>query len=104
MKRRRTGDGRVPFEGAVPQFLTEENLVCVTPDDSGYWEVQDRMLSGFHGILPNMDMLHRMVAAHLSGREARQYLGPPSPRRGGFGMETRNSEYAPQNVSGLQTR
>ena len=71
-KRRRTGDGTVPFEGAAPQFLAKENLICVTPDDYGYWEVQDRMLSalsGFHGILPNMDMLHRMIVAHLSGRE-----------------------------------
>ena len=83
-KRRRTGDGTVPFEGAVPQFLSEENLICVTPDDYGYWEVQDRMLSrlsGFHGILPNMDMLHRMVVAHLSGREGRHgnIWGRPAP-------------------------
>ncbi len=59
-----TGDGTVPFEGAIPKFLPIESLVCVTPDDYGYWEIQDRTvtkLAGFHGILPNMNMLHRMI-------------------------------------------
>lgn len=70
-ERRLTGDGTVPFEGAIPSFLAIENLVCITPDDYGYWEVQDRLLSataGFHGILPNMDMLHRLIVRHLTGR------------------------------------
>lgn len=69
-ERRKTGDGTVPFLGAAPAFLGEENLVCVTPDDFGYWEVQDRLLSataGFHGILPNMDMLHRLIVRHFTG-------------------------------------
>lgn len=69
--RRMTGDGTVPFEGAIPKFLGEENLVLVTPDDYGYWEIQDRLLTnvaGFHGILPNMDMLHRLITRFLSGR------------------------------------
>jgi pimeloyl-ACP methyl ester carboxylesterase len=73
-ERRRTGDGTVPFVGAVPSFLRPENLVCVSPADYGYWELQDRALSavsGFHGILPNMDMLHRMLVAHLSDRPPR---------------------------------
>jgi pimeloyl-ACP methyl ester carboxylesterase len=68
-----TGDGTVPFAGAIPGFLALENLVCVTPDDYGYWELQDRAVSsqaGFHGILPNMDMLHRMLAAHFKGPKA----------------------------------
>ncbi len=62
--RRMTGDGTVPFEGAIPKFLPYESLVCVTPDDFGYWEVRDRVLAGtagFHGILPNMNMLHRLI-------------------------------------------
>jgi hypothetical protein len=66
-----TGDGTVPFEGAVPRFLALENLVCVTPDDYGYWAVADRVLSsqaGFHGILPNMDLLHRIIVSHFTGR------------------------------------
>jgi pimeloyl-ACP methyl ester carboxylesterase len=70
-ERRLTGDGTVPFEGALPKFLPLENIVCVTPDDYGYWEVQDRLVSavaGFHGILPNMDMLHRLIVRHLTGR------------------------------------
>jgi hypothetical protein len=59
-----TGDGTVPFEGAVPKFLDKENLVCVSPDDFGYWEIQDKAVTkaaGFHGILPNMNMLHRLI-------------------------------------------
>jgi pimeloyl-ACP methyl ester carboxylesterase len=66
--RRLTGDGTVPYEGAIPPFLKEENLICVTPEDYGYWEVQDKALSsvaGFHGILPNMNMLHRLIVRFL---------------------------------------
>jgi pimeloyl-ACP methyl ester carboxylesterase len=65
-----TGDGTVPFDGALPPFLARENLVCVTPDDYGYWEIGDKVLTtvaGFHGILPNMDMLHRLVVRHITG-------------------------------------
>ncbi|CAB5155451.1 hypothetical protein D3OALGB2SA_5075 [Olavius algarvensis associated proteobacterium Delta 3] len=68
-ERRMTGDGTVPFEGALPPFLPEDHLVCVTPDDYGYWELQDKTLTklaGFHGILPNMNMLHRMIARFLA--------------------------------------
>jgi hypothetical protein len=67
-----TGDGTVPFRGAVPKFLMPENLVCVTPEDFGYWEIQDRLVTkvaGFHGILPNMDMLHRLIVAFLTDRK-----------------------------------
>jgi len=63
-KLRLTGDGTVPYEGAIPPFLTEDNLVLVTPDDYGFWEVQDKFLTevgGFHGILPCMNMLHRLL-------------------------------------------
>lgn len=69
-QRTNTGDGTVPFLGAVPSFLSLENLICVTPDDYGYWEVQDRMttqVAGFHGILPNMDMLHRLITRYFTG-------------------------------------
>ena len=68
---RLTGDGTVPFEAALPNFLGLENIVCVTPEDYGYWEVQDRLVSnvaGFHAILCNMDMLHRMIVRHFTGR------------------------------------
>lgn len=67
-----TGDGTVPFRGAVPTFLPLNSMVCVTPDDFGYWEVQDKLftaIAGFHGILPNMDMLHRLIVAFLTSRK-----------------------------------
>ncbi len=79
-----TGDGTVPFEGAVPKFLPFESLVCVTPDDYGYWELGDKAatrLGGFHGILPNMNMLHRLIVRHLTGRPDRHgnTWGRPPP-------------------------
>ena len=61
---RLTGDGTVPFEGALPTFLEESDIVCVSPEDFGYWELEDKLLArlaGFHGILPNMNMVHRML-------------------------------------------
>lgn len=66
-----TGDGTVPFAGAMPSFLEPRHLVCVVPDDYGYWEIGDKLftrLAGFHGILPNMDMLHRMIVRHFTER------------------------------------
>jgi pimeloyl-ACP methyl ester carboxylesterase len=82
--RRMTGDGTVPFEGAIPRFLQLANLVCVTPDDFGYWEIQDRVTAsaaGFHGILPNMDMLHRLIVRHFTGAPDRRgnTWGRPAP-------------------------
>ena len=68
-ERRDTGDGTVPLRGAIPTFLDENQLVCVTPEDYGYWEWQDlglTRLSGFHGILPNMNMLHRLIVRFLT--------------------------------------
>ncbi len=79
-----TGDGTVPFEGAVPGFLARENLVCVTADDYGYWEIQDRLttkVGGFHGILPNMDMLHRLIVRHFKDTpdKYKNTWGRPAP-------------------------
>lgn len=68
---RRTGDGTVPFEGALPPFLPYEGLVCIKPDDFGFWEVADKAAmkaGGFHGILPNMNMLQLMLARFFAGR------------------------------------
>jgi hypothetical protein len=73
-QRRLTGDGTVPLVAAIPRFLGPENLVCVRPKDYGYWELQDRLttsVAGFHGILPNMDMLHRLIVRHFTGRPDR---------------------------------
>jgi pimeloyl-ACP methyl ester carboxylesterase len=83
-KKRQTGDGTVPYEGAVPKFLQEKNLVLVTPDDYGYWEVQDRTLTlaaGFHGILPNMNMLHRLIVRFFADRPDKRNntWGRPAP-------------------------
>lgn len=63
--RRDTGDGTVPLRGAIPPFIDESSVVCVTPGDFGYWELRDRVLSGmagFHGLIPKMNMLHRQSA------------------------------------------
>ncbi len=70
-----TGDGTVPFEGAVPLFLERNSIVCVSPSDFGYWELGDRalslrMLAGFHGTLPKMNLLHRMIPNFLMSRPA----------------------------------
>lgn len=82
--RRHTGDGTVHFAGAVPAFLPYESLVCVSPDDFGYWEIGNTLttkIGGFHGIMPNMNMLHRLVARHLTGRgdPKRNTWGRPAP-------------------------
>lgn len=81
---RLTGDGTVPFEAALPNFLELRNIVCVTPDDYGYWEVQDRLaagVAGFHAIICNMDMLHRMIVRHFTGRpdKGNSTWGYPAP-------------------------
>ncbi len=71
LDRRDTGDGTVPLEGAIPPFLDESRVVCVTPGDFGYWEIRDRALAaaaGFHGLLPKMNMLHRLILRFLLRR------------------------------------
>jgi hypothetical protein len=68
--RRLTGDGTIHFKGAVPAFLPYESLICVTPEDYGYWEIRDRAtteIGGFHGILPNMNMLHHLLVRFFTG-------------------------------------
>ncbi len=79
-----TGDGTVPFDGAVPRFLGRENVVCVTPQDFGYWELGDRVLNraaGFHAIMPNMNMLHRLIVRHFTGASDTRGMtwGRPAP-------------------------
>ncbi|MBL8964421.1 MAG: alpha/beta fold hydrolase [Phycisphaeraceae bacterium] len=76
-----SGDGTVPFEGAVPGFLAREHLVCVTPADYGYWEWQDRattQVGGFHGILPNMNLIHRLIIRH--------FTKSPDPHKNTWGL------------------
>jgi pimeloyl-ACP methyl ester carboxylesterase len=67
-----TGDGTVPLRGAIPPFLDRSNLVCIAPRDFGYWEWRDRIgsgsgFAGFHGMIPNMNMLHRLISRFLKG-------------------------------------
>ena len=72
--RRQTGDGTVPLAAAIPPFLDESRLVCVTHGDFGYWELRDRALSslaGFHGLLPKMNMLHRLILRFLLAKDDR---------------------------------
>ena len=72
--RRQTGDGTVPLAGAVPPFLDESSVVCVTPGDFGYWELGDRGLSraaGFHAAIPKMNMLHRLIIRFFLEHEDR---------------------------------
>ncbi|MDO8631307.1 MAG: alpha/beta fold hydrolase [Phycisphaerales bacterium] len=64
---RRTGDATVPLLGALPPFLPEEQLVCVSPDDFSWVEVGDRTLmaaAGLHAALPTMNLVQRLVVKH----------------------------------------
>lgn len=71
-----TGDNTVPYFGAVPPFWAEtrakRKLVCVVKDDFAFLgEALDRTLgsrrlAGFHGVLPAMDLVHRLICRHLS--------------------------------------
>jgi hypothetical protein len=70
-EKEQTGDGTVPFAGAIPKFLEKRNLVLVTPDDFGYWEIGDRVLidvAGFHSMMPKMNMLHRLIVRFLADK------------------------------------
>ncbi|HSR42735.1 MAG TPA: hypothetical protein VLL48_11200, partial [Longimicrobiales bacterium] len=63
-----TGDGTVPYFGAKPKFLPLEKLVCVSGEEFGYWEIRDKALNagaGFHGILPKMNLAHKLIVAHF---------------------------------------
>ncbi|MEN1729669.1 MAG: alpha/beta fold hydrolase, partial [Pseudomonadota bacterium] len=82
LKQRLTGDGTVPYRGAEPKFLDRRKLVCLRPDDFGYWEVRDRALtsaSGFHGMLPNLNLAHRLIVSHFMGYARKGTWGRPAP-------------------------
>jgi hypothetical protein len=81
-KRVLTGDGTVPYLGARCSFVPTEKVVCVTPQHLGYWEVADRLLqpaAGFHGLLPRLNLVQRLVVAHLAGRSGRDLRARPAP-------------------------
>ena len=71
---RLTGDGTVPLEGAIPPFISQNQLVCVTASDLGFFELRDRFLvelGGFHGLLPKVNLVQRLVTRHLRGAQYR---------------------------------
>jgi pimeloyl-ACP methyl ester carboxylesterase len=77
-----TGDGTVPFKGAVPAFLQPEHLVCVRPDDFGYWELKDKALlqfAGFHSLLPGLNLAHRLVVSHFRGNPTKGVWARSAP-------------------------
>lgn len=85
-----TGDGTAPYEGARCAFIPVSKLLCVSDDDFGYWELRDRALEGLgvglHGMLPKMNLVHRLIAAHFRAgpgnraRGNRSIWGRPPPR------------------------
>jgi pimeloyl-ACP methyl ester carboxylesterase len=65
---RRTGDGTVPLSGAIPPFIPQNAIVCVTRSDFGRFELRDKLLArvgGFHGLLPTMNLVQRLTVKHL---------------------------------------
>lgn len=76
-----TGDNTVPYLGARSNFIPTEEVVCVTPDDFGFWEFKDRILEkvGFHISLPNMNLVQRLVVTHLKGEIYGDVWGRPAP-------------------------
>ncbi|MDH5345280.1 MAG: alpha/beta hydrolase [Gammaproteobacteria bacterium] len=75
-----TSDGTVPLEGAIPPFLPATRLVCVKDDDLEFLELRDRIMvgiGGFHGLLPRINLVQRLVTKHLKP----DYHGPVWGRR-----------------------
>lgn len=101
-----TGDGTVPYLGAKPKFLPLEKLVCVSGEEFGYWEIRDKLLNagaGFHGILPKMNLAHKLVVAHLKAPK-----GEPGEAHDGLRGRrapdlAKNVEWEPP-LEGLQER
>lgn len=82
-RREETGDGTVPFLGAEPAFLPRSSLVCLSPEDLGYWEIGDRLLLGpvgWHGLLPKCNVVHRLIVRHFKGESGNDSVwGRPAP-------------------------
>lgn len=77
-----TGDGTVPYLGAEPGFMDRRRIVCLRPDDFGYWEIKDRALikvAGFHAFLPSLNLAQRLITSHFKGRPGRGIWGRPAP-------------------------
>ncbi|MGA1238250.1 MAG: lipase family alpha/beta hydrolase [Limisphaerales bacterium] len=78
-----TGDGTVPYTGARPDFLTPNQLVCVSSSDFGYWEIKDRLLEslgpGLHATLPLMNLTQRLTVSHFACRTIGHIWGRRAP-------------------------
>ncbi len=80
--RQKTGDGTVPFRGAMAPFIPRNEMVCVTMDDFGYWELGDRMIDGpvgLHGMLSRMNLVNRLAACFLTGLPREGTWGRQAP-------------------------
>lgn len=72
LESRETGDGTVPLRGALPRFIEDSAVVCVTTGDFRLGERYDPphlRFAGFHGQIPTMDLVHRMVVRFLTRAE-----------------------------------
>jgi pimeloyl-ACP methyl ester carboxylesterase len=85
-KSKRTGDGTVPLAGALPPFLPVNRVVCLTDKDLDMLEIRDKLLvdvGGFHGLLPRVNLVQRLVTRHLNSSYRGKVWGrrvPGSPR------------------------
>ena len=65
---RQTGDHTVPLVGALPPFIPESQVACVMRKDLSFLEFRDRAmvaLGGFHSLLPEVNLVQRLVAKFL---------------------------------------
>ncbi len=76
-----TGDNTVPYLGSRCSFIPVEQVVCLSPDDFGFFEFGDKLISqlGFHSALPTMNLAQRLVTSHLLGAPQGKLSGHPSP-------------------------
>jgi pimeloyl-ACP methyl ester carboxylesterase len=77
-----TGDSTVPLAGAMPPFLDPAQVVAVTTGNFGFWELKDRALTvaaGFHAMLPNLNLVQRLVLRHLRSDYRGEVWGMPVP-------------------------
>jgi pimeloyl-ACP methyl ester carboxylesterase len=94
----RTGDGTVPLAGALPPFLPQSRLVCVSDSDLGTLELRDKFLvevGGFHGLLPRVNVVQRLVTRHLNPAYRGTVWGRRLPGSGSWnppieGLEEKN--------------
>jgi pimeloyl-ACP methyl ester carboxylesterase len=77
-----TGDGTVPFAGAIPRFLKSENLVCVSRAEFGIFELGDRALAlgaGLHAALPTVNLVQRLTIKFLRREYSGDIEARPAP-------------------------